>query len=116
MNNIKASQFIPLTGKIFVTNMEKGMQLSRGGIIRIDDNFKDHGIRPRWSRVWKIGSDIDYLNVGEWVLVEHGRWTLQIDMTVDGEEISTWSIDPSAILLVSSSEECPADTQYTFEG
>lgn len=106
---IVAKEFIPQRGKVFVTDIERGMRRSFGGIILTDDNFKDHGIRPRWARVWKVAPDIDYLNVGEWILIEHGRWTLRIDMEIDGEEIGCWSVDTSAILLASTDEECPTD-------
>lgn len=108
MSRIEMKEFVPTGGKIFVTEMERGMRKSRGGIIITDDNFKDVGVRPRWARVWRTSPDIDYVSEKEWVLVEHGRWTLKIELLVDGEEIDCWSIDPKAILLVSDSDECPA--------
>ncbi len=112
--NIK--DFTPLADNILVTELEQGMQKSRGGIILTDDNFKDHGIRPRWAKVWKIGPDIDYIAPGEWVLLEHGRWTLRIPLEFeDGEKVDVWKIDPAAILLVSNSEEAPSEHQrYTL--
>lgn len=99
----------PLPDHILVINMEKGEKITKGGIILRDDNGKDHGIRPRWAQVYKVGHRIDYVKPGEWVLVEHGRWTYGIEAHVvkdDKEEVLyVQRIDNEAILLVS--DECP---------
>lgn len=110
---VKLSDFTPLSDNIFVTDLERGMKMTRGGIIRIDDNFMEQGIRPRWAKVWKTGAKIDYVEAGEWVLVEHGRWTLRMALEFDnGDTVDVWKIDPSAILLVAPEGECPAEETY----
>ncbi len=102
LNTTKMNKFSPLSDNILVTGLEEGMKMTRGGIIRLDDNFKEHGIRPRWAQVWQVGPNIDYVKVGEWVYVEHGRWTLRIPLDLDEEgQVDVWKIDPAAILLVS---------------
>lgn len=106
---IKITVFEPMPGKIFVTELEEGMRLTRGGIIMVDDNMKEHGIKPRWAKVWKVGADVDEVSPGEWVLVEHGRWTLRIPLEVNDEPIDVWMIEPSAMIIVSDSEEAPTD-------
>jgi co-chaperonin GroES (HSP10) len=106
--NINLNSFKALGDKIFVTSIEQGMQKTAAGIILTDDNLKEHGIRPRWAQVKVLGptAAADHnVAVGEWVLVEHGRWTLKmpfIDET--GDEINLWMIDPKAILLVSEDD------------
>lgn len=108
---LKAKSFNPIGDNIFVTDMEEGMRLTRGGLILPDDNFTDRGVRPRWCRVWSVGPEVDYLEPGEWVLVEHGRWTLRTTLDLENQdEVDVWKIDPNAILLVSTDEECPADS------
>ena len=100
---VKVSDFKPLKGKVFVTNLEHGERLSRGGIILRDDNLRDTGIRPRWGKVWAVGSDVEDIAIGEWVLIEHGRWTQKIHLEIKDELIDIWSIDyPNAVLLVST--------------
>lgn len=107
----KISTFTPLKGKIFVTDLEEGMKLTRGGIILPDDNMKDNGIRPRWGKVWAVGPDIDNVKPGEWVLVEHGRWTLRIPLEFDDTgRVDVWMIEPAAIIVVVESDEVPAET------
>jgi len=112
----KITSFTPMRGKIFVTDLEEGMKLTRGGIILTDDNMKEHGIRPRWAKVWRVGPDVDDVTPGEWVLVEHGRWTLRIPMDIEGEgKIDVWMIEPSAIIIVSDEAEAPTETvRYTL--
>lgn len=104
----KITDFEPLRGKIFVTDLEEGMRMTRGGIIRLDDNMQEAGIRPRWAKVWRTASDIDEVVPGEWVLIEHGRWTLRIPLEIENERIDVWMIEPKAILLVS--DTLPQDT------
>ena len=67
----------PLRNKILVKNIDQGDRVSKGGIIlRSADRVEDggSGIRPRWAEVYAVGSDIDWLQPGEFVLMEHGRW------------------------------------------
>lgn len=92
--------FTPLKDHIFVTELEEGPRITRGGIILPDDNFKDVGIRPRWGRVYAVGPQVTDVEVGEWVLVEHGRWTLRIKLEFPDNTVDIWRIDPAAILLV----------------
>lgn len=108
-NAIKANTITPLHKTVFVKGLDSGVKLSKGGIILMDDNMTERGIRPRWGQVYSVGPEVDDLKPGEWVLVEHGRWTNAIDIAFpDGDE-RLWRIDyPDAILLVSS--EDPRDT------
>lgn len=70
-----------LPNHVLVHNMEKGDKVTKGGIIVLDDNGKDRGIKARWCQVYRVGANIDYLKEGEWILVSHGRWTWGVDVT-----------------------------------
>lgn len=97
----------PLPDHILVYNMEKGERITKGGIILRDDNGKDEGIRPRWCQVYKAGANIDYVRNGEWILVEHGRWTYGVKVRpkgAEGEEVYLQRVDVDAILGVSETK------------
>lgn len=99
---MKVKAFRPMKGKIFVTEFDEGMHITKGGIILQDDMGKEAGIRPRWAKVAIIGEGIEHVAEGDWVLVEHGRWTKRIPLEIDdAEAIDLWMIDPEAILVVS---------------
>lgn len=102
----KLSDFTPHADKVFVTELESGPRKTQGGLIIPDDNMKESGIRSRWARVVAIGKNVDEVAVGEWVLLEHGRWTYGIPFTDEnGEEIKIWHVDfPSGVLLVSETD------------
>lgn len=104
------SNFIPHPDKVFVVDLERGERKSRGNIIILDDDMKEHGIRPRWGKVIAVGANVEDVTPGEWVLVEHGRWTLGIPFeNADGSTIKLHHIDfPDAVLLVS--DEKPTET------
>jgi co-chaperonin GroES (HSP10) len=107
---LQIKSFRPTKGKIFVTEMEQGMRTSAGGIILTADEGSEKGIRPRWGKVAILGEGIDYVAPGEWVLVEHGRWTTKIPLEIEGEEpLDVWMIDPAAILVVSDTPQKAAE-------
>jgi co-chaperonin GroES (HSP10) len=101
-------KIIPLKDKILVTDMEFGMEVTKSGIIVQSDDGKPQGVKPRWGRVWAIGPDQTEVNVGDWLLIEHGRWTRtwKIEQE-DGSITNVHGIDNKAIMLVS--DEKPED-------
>lgn len=100
MNEVKGT-IKPLNDKIFVYEMNFGESVTSSGIVIQSDNGKVDGIRPRWAKVWAVGPAQTDVSVGEWVLVEHGRWSRGIDVEVGAEVVTVRTIDNSAILLVS---------------
>ena len=82
-------------------------RISTGGIVLLNDNGKGNGIRPRWGRVYAVGPEQKDVNVGDWVLVAHGRWTRGLDLEDESGKLTIRKIDPKDILLVSDDEECP---------
>jgi len=98
----------PLADKIFVSNMEFGMQKTASGLIIPGDDGKTQGIHPRWGKVWAIGEQQQDVSVGEWVLIEHGRWTRTVEYeNEDGSVIEIRMVDNDAILL--TADDKPSD-------
>lgn len=95
---------------VLVTEMKFDQRITRGGIILMNDNGKDTGIRPRWGKVYAVGDEQKDVEVGQWVMVAHGRWTRGIELQ-EGDDPNDISIirrvDINDILLVS--DEQPAD-------
>jgi Chaperonin 10 Kd subunit. len=73
-------------GKVLVTNLDSGEQKTAGGIVLSDDDGKLRGIHSRWAKVYSVGEGIVDIQEGEWILVEHGRWSRTI--TVDGIQMN----------------------------
>jgi hypothetical protein len=102
---IHAESFQPIKNNVFVSDMEHGMQVTARGIIIPDDNMKDRGIHARWGRVYAVGPEVDDLKPGEWVLIEHGRWTNGIDLALPDGTVRVWRIEyPKSALLVSETD------------
>ena len=95
----------PLHDKVIVTDLERGEKKTKAGVILLDDSTVaagERGIRPRWARVYAVGPEQKDVSVGEWILLEHGRWTVGQDLTHDdGEVTRVWLADNEAILAVS---------------
>lgn len=101
----------PLGAKVFVSDMEFGEQKSAGGIFIPSANGKAEGITPRWGKVWAIGPDQIDVKVGEWILVEHGRWTRTVEVEQeDGSILEVRMVDTKDVMM--SSDEKPGDQVY----
>ena len=81
--------------------MEKGELKSRGGIILINDDNSEQGIRPRWMQVYSVGPNVVDIKEGQWIMVEHGRWTHGMILRDDKEEFTIWAAEEESVLLVS---------------
>lgn len=103
----------PLRDTIFVTDMEFGEQTSTGGIVVLSSNGKSRGIHPRWGRVWAVGDTQTAIKVGEWILVEHGRWTRTVEIETDDSTVEIRMVDNNAILL--SADSRPDDIHRKFD-
>lgn len=86
---------------VIVTGMEFGEMVSNGGIVIASDNAKAHGVKPRWAQVYKVGPLQKDFKIGDWILVEHGRWTRKFSID-DGEgEKEIQRVDINGIIAMS---------------
>ena len=77
-SNIKTikGRLSPIKDRVLVTDMDFGEQKTKGGILIAGDDGNVRGVYPRWGKVFAKGPDNkDEFAVGQWILVEHGRWT-----------------------------------------
>jgi co-chaperonin GroES (HSP10) len=102
-----SGKITPIKDKVLVSDMEFGMEQTKSGIVISSDNGKAHGVRPRWGRVWAIGPEQTDVQVGDWILVEHGRWTRTWEVEDDNTVIELRGIDVKAIMMIS--DEKPSD-------
>ncbi|UTS53419.1 hypothetical protein UES1_044 [Escherichia phage UE-S1] len=96
-------------GKVLVTELEHGERKTAGGIVLTNDDGKIRGIRSRWARVYSVGEDITDIKEGQWILIDHGRWSRTIE--VDGIKLNLVDY-PAAVSLVS--DEDPRTKMLTF--
>jgi co-chaperonin GroES (HSP10) len=95
----------PIKDHVIVSDMYFGEQKTANGIIIIDDDGKSIGVKPRWGRVYAVGKEQKDVNVGEWILIEHGRWTRGFELeNEDGSTIILRRIDADAIIMTSDNK------------
>jgi co-chaperonin GroES (HSP10) len=98
----------PLGNKVLISDMNFGMDKTKSGILLQSDDGKSSGIHPRWGKVFAIGPDQTDVEVGQWILMEHGRWSRGHKYEAEnGEIIDIRLADNNAILCVS--DEAPDD-------
>lgn len=104
----------PIGNRVLVTNMHFGEQRTRGGLIISNDDGQTRGIYPRWGQVHAKGPENkDSYNIGDWVLIEHGRWTRSIKIDEGDGEQEIRMVEAESILAVS--DEKPNDVQLGAE-
>jgi co-chaperonin GroES (HSP10) len=94
----------PIANRVLVVDMEHGEKLTKGGIIILNDDNVERGIRPRWATVYAVGKDVEGITVGDKILVSHGRWSRGIKTTMNGESKVVRMVEAESILLVSEEE------------
>ena len=89
----------PVLDRVIVTEMYFGEQKSKGGIIIKDDDGSTRGIYPRWAKVHAKGSmNEDEYQIGDWILVEHGRWTRGFKLNEGNGVVEIRMVEAESIL------------------
>ena len=110
-HQLTQQQIKALHDNVIVSDMEFDTRITQSGLILPNDNGTTLGIRPRWGRVYAVGQDQRDVQVGQWILVAHGRWTRGVDIDDGSGETKRTirKIDPNDILLIADSQERPQD-------
>jgi co-chaperonin GroES (HSP10) len=104
-------KLMPIRDNVFVTDMNFDEQISAGGIYIPSDDGKDTGIKPRWGRVYAVGPNQKDVKVGEWILIEHGRWTRAIELIeADGTKRKVFRVDIKCMLM--SADNKPSELSF----
>lgn len=91
---------------VLVTDMDFGEIKTQSGIILRSDDGKSHGVKPRWGKVYVVGHEQKDVKVGQWILIEHGRWTRKMVID-DGDGVkNVHRVDVNGIMAVS--DEAPS--------
>jgi co-chaperonin GroES (HSP10) len=96
---------------VIVKDMNFAGRTLGSGILIMGDDLKTSGIRPRWAEVLRVGPDQTAVKPGQWILVEHGRWTRGARIEIDGEQLTIRRVDPAAMMFVSDEE--PIDENFS---
>lgn len=102
---VKCNTVTPLREGVIVSDINFGERTTASGIIIRSDDGKSHGIYPRWGKVYSVGPEQKDVVPGQWVLIEHGRWTRGFTIENDqGEKTTLWKAEETSILLVSDEQ------------
>jgi co-chaperonin GroES (HSP10) len=107
-------KLIPIRDHVIVEEMDFGEQKTATGIIIMSDDGKGIGIKPRWGKVYAVGPEQQDIQAGDWILLEHGRWTRGFELEEeDGTTKTLRKADNAAILMIS--DEKPSDAYVVEE-
>jgi co-chaperonin GroES (HSP10) len=98
---------------VIVYNMDLGEQTTSSGIVIQSDDGKAHGVKPRWAQVYCVGPKQQDVKPGDWILIEHGRWTRKIKID-DGDGVKEiQKVETKSIMAIS--DEKPSGAYWGQE-
>jgi co-chaperonin GroES (HSP10) len=88
--------------RVLVSNMHFGEQTTASGLIIKNDDGTTRGIYPRWAKVYAKGPDnLDEYEIGDWILIEHGRWTRHFNVERDDELLEVRMVESESVMMYS---------------
>ena len=97
----KIKSFRALQNYVIVTDMNFKEKLTSSGIIIPNSDGKLEGVHARWGKVYAVGDSQQDVQVGQYVLVKHGRWTRGTLIEDQEGEKTIRRVDDADILLIS---------------
>jgi co-chaperonin GroES (HSP10) len=99
-----------INNRVLVSHMHFGEQTTKSGLIIKTDDGTTRGIYPRWGKVYDKGpKNNDDYNVGDWILIEHGRWTRGVEL----DDTTIRMVEAESVLAYSKTK--PDDVQIGAE-
>lgn len=112
--NVINGKLTPIRNRVIVSDMHFGEQKTKSGLIISNDDGTTRGIYPRWGRVHAKGPENqEEYKVGDWILIEHGRWTRGVKINEGSGEIELRMVEAESIIMWNS--EKPEDVQIGAE-
>ena len=91
--------------RVLVTHMDFGEQKTAGGLIISSDDGQTRGIYPRWGKIYAKGpQNNDPYGIGDWILIEHGRWTRSVLLEQKDEDLEVRMVEAESILAWSNEQ------------
>ena len=87
---------------VLVSDMDMGEQTTAAGIVIQSDDGKAHGVKPRWAKVYKVGPKQLTIKEGQWILIEHGRWTRKIKIDDGNGPKEVQKVETKSIIAVAN--------------
>lgn len=101
MSVIKCNTVTPVHDGVIITDMNFDTQKTDSGIIIGSDDGKSEGIKPRWGKVYSVGKDQKDIKIGDWILIEHGRWTRSLKIQDEsGMSLEIRRVEIKSIMMV----------------
>ena len=87
-----------LPDTLYVEKIEYGEKTLKNGFIIPAETMDYLGnfVRPRWAKILYKADNIKTVNVGDYILLSHGRWSSSIKCTIKGIQKTIWYISPKS--------------------
>lgn len=92
------NKIVCMPNTLYVEKIEYGERKTKNGIILMKEQMDHYGnfTHPRWAKVLYKADNIDNINVGDWILMKHGHWSISMLMEIHNEPKKLWYISPKS--------------------
>lgn len=98
---------------VIISDMNFGEIKTASGIVIRSDDGQSHGVKPRWGLVYKVGPQQKEIKEGQWILVEHGRWTRKVKINDGERDRAIQKVEVKSILAIS--DEAPGEGEVLIQ-
>lgn len=79
---------------MFVEDIEYGERKTKSGLwIQAETmDYEGNFVRPRWAKVKYKADNIRNIDVGDYILIDHGHWSTSLDVKIGDNEQQIWFI------------------------
>ena len=112
MSDIVTGKLRLIKKNLLGCELEFGEQ-KRKGLIYKDDDMTENGIRPRWCKIYAVSKQLEEeldVKAGQYILVEHARWTRGFRLDEGNGPVLVRLIDHKEIIMVT--DEKPYDYHF----
>lgn len=87
-----------LPDTLYVEKIEYGEKTLKNGFVIPTETMDYLGnfVRPRWAKILYKADNIKNVNIGDYILLSHGRWSSSIKCTIKGIQKTIWYISPKS--------------------
>lgn len=97
ITNLVCNDIEPLDGSVWVEQLEHGTRKIGQVLLKDDEKLKMQAIHARWCKVYKKHSSVNFLEVGDWILVKHGYWSRSVNIKINGEMKELWVLPKDSV-------------------
>jgi hypothetical protein len=105
---------------LYIEMLAVGENITKAGIVIPTEKMDafGHFVKPRWAKVIFKADNLTDFEVGDWVLIQHGKWSSSIKALINGVEKTIWYVSDKSVKeqsIIAVSKKMPTEIKGFYE-